>query len=97
MNVVLNLKRHVIIDDKLDLLHIKPSRSNICCDEHRALPPFFKLRKDHVSLRLRLVSMNPFHTVYVFLFNLFYKLVDPNFGLAEHYYSRIATLTLDLS
>ena len=97
MHIVFDLERHVVIDNELHLFDVEPTRGYICRNQDRALPSFLELSEYRVSLRLRLVTVDTFHAVYIFLLDLFHKLVYTHLCLAEHDDSRLAARALDLS
>ena len=97
MHIVLDLERHVVIDNELHLFDVEPTRGYICRNQDRALPPFLELSENRVSLRLRLVTVNALHAVDIFLLDLFHKLVYTYLRLAEHDDARLAARALDLS
>ena len=88
MNVILDLKRQVVVEDMGDSVDVNSPRSNIRSNEYLDIL-LAKLRHDSFSLRLAFVSMNRICTE-PFLVQPFGKLVRSLFFIDKHH--RLARL-----
>lgn len=94
VNVVFNLLWHIVIDDISDIVDVKASACNICCNKNCASATVFEVLEQLFTNCLIFVTMDTLHTFDAFLVKLLNQVVYSFLCLTENECTRLTAICL---